>query len=282
MPHVITDDGVVLHYSIRGGGPLTVICLHCMGGCAADFDRLAEALPPALYRVIALDVRGHGESDARPVEFSPQRLIRDVLHLANAVGAQRFAVLGHSFGGKVALALAAREPDRIAGLVLLAPVGPGRVPFERETVATILQRAHDAAFIADCFRSSFRPDREAVVQGWARQFARTPVWAHQAVCELAMWTDLSAQIGVIAAPALVVAGSHDPIYGLTYQRASVVPCLTQATLVAADCGHGMMMESVQEVADLCHAFLERLAGLPSRGSAAPSPESSRPAHREGG
>lgn len=258
MPQLTTDDGVALHYTTRGSGSVAVICLHFMGGCAANYNALAGALDEMLYQVVALDFRGHGESEAKPSEFTNQRLARDVVQLADAIGARRFALIGHSFGGKVALKVASLVPTRVAGLVLLGSVGPGPVPFEREAAAGILNRAQDLAFLVECFRGWFRTDGDVVVTAWAQQFKRTPVWAHEAVCEIAMWTDLSDHIRVIDTPALVVAGAHDPVYGLTYQREAVMPALANATLVTADCGHGMMVENVAEIAGLCRSFLGQL------------------------
>lgn len=109
-----------LHAVVRGQGP-DLVLIHGASGNARDFSfhlisRLAED-----YRVIAFDRPGFGFSDTfggleSPVEQAD--LLRAASH---AIGAENPLVLGHSYGGAVALAWALRDSDGLAGLTLLAP-----------------------------------------------------------------------------------------------------------------------------------------------------------------
>ncbi|MDP9028280.1 MAG: alpha/beta hydrolase, partial [Actinomycetota bacterium] len=77
------------------------------------------AIPDDLpYRVIALDQRGHGESD-HATSYRVEDYVGDALALLDHLGVERAAVLGHSLGGVIAYSLAARAPDRVPALVVV-------------------------------------------------------------------------------------------------------------------------------------------------------------------
>jgi lipase len=96
-----------------------ILCLHGVTSHGGRFRRLAEEVLPA-YRVLAVDLRGHGHSDWDPPwDFDAH--IGDVLDTLDALGLVRVDVVGHSFGGRLALELAARHPERAGRLALLDP-----------------------------------------------------------------------------------------------------------------------------------------------------------------
>lgn len=116
----LTRDGTRLRYRLSGDGP-ALIALHGVGDNAACWGRTADALVDNGFRVLALDQRGHGESDAPERGYSQQEYVADVLALADAENAATFALMGHSFGGRNTLATAAAAPQRITKLILLDP-----------------------------------------------------------------------------------------------------------------------------------------------------------------
>lgn len=112
------------------GARQTLVLQHGFAGCAETWEHQIAALC-AGYRVVAPDLRGHGQSDDPKGRYDLERLCDDldaiVDHLALP---ERFALVGHSFGGVVALRYAARRPDRVERLVLVAtpsefPLPPG-------------------------------------------------------------------------------------------------------------------------------------------------------------
>lgn len=95
-----------------------VVCLHGVTSHGARFAHLAERLSG--FRVLAPDLRGHGRSGWEP----PWRLgthVDDVLETATAAGVDSAPWIGHSFGGRVLIELAARFPERVERVVLLDP-----------------------------------------------------------------------------------------------------------------------------------------------------------------
>jgi len=96
-------------------GAPRVVCLHGVTSHGRHFAKLAEALPG--HRVLAPDLLGHGSSPYEP----PWDLGRHVEEVVETVGAQPAALVGHSFGGRVALEITARAPKLVPRLVLLDP-----------------------------------------------------------------------------------------------------------------------------------------------------------------
>jgi lipase len=97
-----------------------IVCLHGVTGHGRRFRRLAEERLAARHRVIAPDLRGHGRSEWEP-PWRIETYVDDVLEMLDELGVERAVLLGHSFGGRVVLDLAAREPERVERAVLLDP-----------------------------------------------------------------------------------------------------------------------------------------------------------------
>ncbi len=115
---------VTLSHDLAGTGPSTVVLLHS-GVCDRRmWDGQFHALAGAGHRVVRCDLRGYGDS---PVD-APHTHAEDVRELLDHLGAERAAVVGSSFGGRVALELAVRHPGRVVALALLASAVPGMAP----------------------------------------------------------------------------------------------------------------------------------------------------------
>ena len=100
-------------------GTVPVILLHAWGESRRAFDRLVALLPDTL-RVVAIDQRGHGDSDVPEVGYSLADFAADVAAFMEAVrSATRRSFVGVSSGGYVAQEVAVSNPERVAGLVLV-------------------------------------------------------------------------------------------------------------------------------------------------------------------
>lgn len=110
----------------NGASGETVLLVHGYGGDRNSWLFLQAPLAAAGHRVIALDLPGHGTSSKDVGDGSLDLLADAVWSVASAAGASRVHLAGHSLGGAVALAAAARAPERVASLTLFAPAGFGR------------------------------------------------------------------------------------------------------------------------------------------------------------
>ncbi|MBD3730700.1 MAG: alpha/beta hydrolase [Sphingomonadales bacterium] len=121
-----SPDGLKLHYRDYPGpdGALPVLCLHGLTRNARDFGSLAEHLAPR-HRVIVPELRGRGDSEyARDTDsYTPLTYAADVEALLAELALGRFAVVGTSLGGLLAMMLASADVSRLAGVVL-NDIGP--------------------------------------------------------------------------------------------------------------------------------------------------------------
>ena len=116
-----------LRLAAREWGPddgTAVLALHGWLDNAASFDRLAPLLPG--LHVVAIDLAGHGQSDHHPAGtgFHFVDWLPEVAGAADALGWERFAILGHSMGAGIASLMPAIFPDRIERIVFLEGAGP--------------------------------------------------------------------------------------------------------------------------------------------------------------
>jgi pimeloyl-ACP methyl ester carboxylesterase len=115
---VVTSDGVRLAYEEAGTGSPSVLLVH---GMACDRTQMRAQLAhlASRHRAVAVDMRGHGESDKPHGDYGHEVLGGDLLELSEALGLDRPVVMGHSLGGSVALQAAVAHPGAFRGLVML-------------------------------------------------------------------------------------------------------------------------------------------------------------------
>lgn len=109
-------EGATIAWGERGHGP-DLVLVHGNGANHAWWDPVGDLLADD-YRLILLDLSGHGDSGHR-VTYSPALWIQEVRAVVAAAGARQPVMVGHSMGGRVVLTLAANHPDDLPGLVLL-------------------------------------------------------------------------------------------------------------------------------------------------------------------
>jgi 3-oxoadipate enol-lactonase len=150
----VTANDIDLEVRTAGpedGPPL--VLLHALGESAADWDRIVPAFA-GHWRVLAVDLRGHGDSD-HPETYSLELMRDDVLALLDALDLDRVDLIGHSLGGFVAHLLAQHSPDRVARLVLEDVTAPlprsvpppqrplGELDFDWEMVLAVRRQIDD-------------------------------------------------------------------------------------------------------------------------------------------
>lgn len=107
----------LFHRDLGGVGNPPLILLHGMLGSSRNWQTAGRDLA-TLYHVLALDLRNHGSSP-HDDDASYEAMMRDVLAWLDAQGIARARFVGHSMGGKVAMLLACREPQRVAQLTVV-------------------------------------------------------------------------------------------------------------------------------------------------------------------
>jgi pimeloyl-ACP methyl ester carboxylesterase len=117
-------DGARLEYTEFGSGPDVVVLLHGQLMRRTMHEPLARAIAAQGYRVVTLDLLGHGRSDRpdEPWRYSMTAFGRSVVTLLDQLGIDRAVVGGTSLGANVSLEIAVAAPDRLVGMLLEMPV----------------------------------------------------------------------------------------------------------------------------------------------------------------
>lgn len=121
MPMVKAND-IEMYYEIHGEGEPVVLIAglnsdHSFYQRAGLIDRLAEK-----YRVVAFDNRGVGRTDKPDIPYTIEMMAEDTAGLLNALGIEQAHILGMSLGGRIAVALALRNPQQVKSLILVSTI----------------------------------------------------------------------------------------------------------------------------------------------------------------
>ena len=136
----VETNGIRLHYLDHPGPAPTLVLAPGLTANAHSFDGLVGAGLAEVAHVLALDLRGRGESDQPGSGYAMEDHARDVLGLLDALGLRRVVMGGHSFGGLLTYWLAAYHPERVERCVVLdapAQVDPGVVEQIKPSLARL-------------------------------------------------------------------------------------------------------------------------------------------------
>lgn len=218
MPQFTAPDGYRLHYEFEGKGD-PVVLLHGVTQSGAEWQRAGWAASLAQkHRLILVDLLGHGASDC-PHERAPYRIearAARVVHLADALGFDRFSLMGFSLGGRVAYEIAVTDPERLSKLVVL-----GQHALAPRTQRTALERQIHG----------FRAGRlEAMERGLGIRGPQrgAPVNDPEALAlsleALLEWRGAKDRLANAHVPALIAVGEEDPFFEAAAGSARAMPC----------------------------------------------------------
>lgn len=258
------SNGVRLAYVEAGrpdGPPL--LLLHGF----TDSSRIWTALLPYLsdYRVLILDQRGHGASDAPACCYSPSVLADDARLFLDALGIKRASVVGHSLGSMVGQVFAAEHPDRVDRLVLaastaLVPIRRGDWLWERTVAATGLP-SKNAAFMAEwTIGASPTPVDPVLVRYWDEDAKRIPAHVWRAIPRELLDTPIGRYAADIKAPVLILSAGADPLFAAEHHQSLVRAYPNAQARIFPGLGHNFIVERPPEVGPPLAAFLAQGGG----------------------
>jgi 3-oxoadipate enol-lactonase len=212
------------------------------------------------FRVLRYDSRGHGQSEVTPGPYSIADLGRDALALLDAIGLGRVRFCGLSKGGMVGMWLGSNAPDRIERMVLCntsAQLGTPELWNPRiELVRRGGMEAVTPSVLERWFTSDFRARAPQAVEKVRRMLLATPPEGYAACCAAIRDMDQREAIRSIRAPALVVAGVHDPATPPSHGR-EIAGRIPGATLVELEAAHLSNIEAADQFTAAVLDFLER-------------------------
>ncbi|HEY2195156.1 MAG TPA: alpha/beta hydrolase [Actinomycetospora sp.] len=259
--------GVRTHYHDAGSGD-PVIMLHGSGPGVSAWANWRLNLPVLAerFRVLAPDIVGFGHTE-RPddVRYSLRSWTDHVWDFADAMGLERFSLIGNSLGGRISLEMAAERPERIARMVLMGSPGVGMTITEGLKALRAYEPSHDN--MRTLLKTNFAVDPDLITEDLVRDRyeASAAPGAHEAYTamfndpkhaggELAITED---QVRAITPPALLVHGREDRVVP-TEVSWTMVNLLPDADLhVFARCGHWTQIERADEFNAVVGDYLGR-------------------------
>jgi esterase len=268
----VTLDGLKFHYLDWGGDGPPVLMLHGFTGHAHTWDSTAAGLS-GRYRALALDQRGHGDSD-RASTYGSRPMVEDVLRFLDAMELERVVLMGLSMGGNVAYLFAASHPQRVQRLVVLdigpeiSPAGAARIAaslgsqdvFDTEDEAVKAARAANPRPTDQDLRHRVSHNLRPLPDGtltfkWdqALRDGTTPRDEHAVGDRWEAWR-------AVRSPILLVRGDDSDILS-TDAAARMLKENQNATLaVVSDCGHSITLDRPQGLLDALIPWLAATAG----------------------
>jgi pimeloyl-ACP methyl ester carboxylesterase len=234
-------------------GMHTVLALHYWAGSGREYD-LLRTLLPAGVRLLAPSLPGFGEQAAPAgFGFSVAAYADWVAALVAEKQLTDYTLVGHSMGGKIALALAARRPPGLRKLLLLAPSPPTPEP-----ITDAARAAARAAFgplqqAENTYRSiTHRPLPEALHQGVVADNLRCSRPAWNGWLEGGSREDISGAVASLEVPCAVLVGAQDRAVSPDTQRRQTLPWLPAGTRLHVEpgAGHLLPLEAPAAVAKL--------------------------------
>jgi 3-oxoadipate enol-lactonase len=258
MP-VIEADGCPLWVEIEGPPHAPVLMLsNSLGTDLHMWDPQAERFAQS-FRLVRYDQRGHGRSGMPVGPYGMERLGRDALAIADALGLRKFHWCGLSLGAMAGMWLAANAPERINRLVLANTSSHFPDPdIWNEGIKAI--RARGLAALAErimalWFSPQFRASAPATVTTMKSMLLATPAEGYAACCAAIRDMDHRDLLTRINAPTLVIAGRHDQATPLAAAQ-FIHSRIAGAALSVLEAAHISNVEQPTHYADAVLAFLE--------------------------
>jgi 3-oxoadipate enol-lactonase/4-carboxymuconolactone decarboxylase len=260
--------GARLYWRVDGDPALPPLLLgNALGTDACLWDPVMPRLVD-FFRVVRMDLRGHGASDAPPGDYTVALLAQDVLAVADAAGLERFDYCGISLGGMIGQWLGLHAGARLRRLVLCNTTGRADPAPQVARIAAVKDQGMAAVLetvLGRFFTARFRARGSAPLHSVAQTLLGLDPVGYAGCCAAVRDHDLVASLGAITAPTTVVVGRLDLATPPPSGRA-IAERIPGATLVELDCAH---LPHTEDPPAFVAMLLAALA--PQRAQAEPAP-----------
>ena len=270
MPFV-TVNGVRLFAELSGpSGAPVVVFSNSLGTSHAMWDAVVPALR-GRYRALRYDTRGHGQSQTLDRDTTIDDLASDMAGVMDHFEIGRAHIVGLSLGGMTGQAFAARWPDRVESLTLMATAAcmPPRLNWESRAAQV---RAEGTVAIVEAtmgrwFTQSFRDAAPDAVKAVRDGFITTDSVGYAVCCGVIAQMDLRPILNKVKAPTLVIAGGQDPATPVSSAQ-EICDHVGHAELVVLPrAAHLLAVQEPAATASHLLAFLDRRTPAKARGAA---------------
>ena len=266
-----THDGARIYWRLDGAADKPALVLLTSIGTDMGLYDAAAPLLLADFRLLRIDTRGHGASDAPAADYTLDLLAGDVLAAMDAAGIATASVCGTSLGGMIAMELALKAPERVEGLVLACTSAAMDVAAWTARIATVRTEGLAAIanmalgrFFSEPFRSQHVATVETVRAGLLAMSADGYSGCGAAIRDM----DLLSRLPAVTAPTLVIGGLKDVSTPFEGHGDRIVVAIPGATTTMLDTAHLPSLEDPTAFAGAVRGFLARTRNGPTVSEAA--------------
>jgi 3-oxoadipate enol-lactonase/4-carboxymuconolactone decarboxylase len=259
----VMQDKVRLYWRADGDeGKPPLLLLNSLGTDHAMWDGVMPLLTRD-FRVLRMDTRGHGASDAPKGDYTLSMLAQDALAVLDAAGVARAHVCGLSMGGMTALELAIEHPERVEKIVGANTSAQMSPDLMRERAALVRQKGMQAvidAVLGRFFTQGFL-DRKPPLLGSTRATAlATDPEGYAACCMAIAGMKIKDKLARVKAPLLVINGAQDVSTPPAEHGERIATAVAGATSVMLDAAHLSAVEQPEAFGGAVLAFLAGAKG----------------------
>lgn len=251
-------------YDLHGTGPLAV-CVPGMGDLRSVFRFLVPTLVDAGFRVVTMDLRGHGDSDDGFPAYDSRAAGTDVLALIEHLDGGPALLIGNSLGAAAATWAAAEKPEAVAGLVLLGAFvrDPKANPVLAALTRVSLVKPWGPAVWKAFYKSSYPGRRPADFDGYqadmAESMRRGDHWRSFVRTTRGSHAPTEARLSEVRTPTVVIMGEKDRDWpDAAAEGRFVADALGGELIVVPKAGHYPMAECPEVVGPAVRAFAEKV------------------------
>jgi pimeloyl-ACP methyl ester carboxylesterase len=256
-----THDGIHIHYEVEGAGAPLVLMHGALTGLEMWHELgYTDALRDE-YRLILIDARGHGQSDAPhdPAQYRPESMTGDVTAVLDAVKVAAAHFLGASMGAAIGFELARRVPERLRSLVLLGygRYGPPTAAEQQFNAAGRGLYEMGAALGGEAVVAALDPEGKSLSPATRAAFLAND-WTAQLAFYNAFesWPAFEEELPGMVAPALLIAAESDAFHASAAKCAALMPHAAFVTLAGGT--HGQESYRPERVLPHARPFWEQL------------------------
>lgn len=255
--YVDITEGQV-HYQTQGDAE-PLLLLHQTSLSSEEYSEIIPILAET-YRVIAMDLLGHGGSDKPPPLYKIEDHAESIIQFLDALGIMKASIVGHHVGSRIAVEVAATWPERVDKLILSGC--PWYTPEERNALPSdpkyqSLEVKEDGSFLIELwetYKSRWRSDIKPKVLCKAVAISLLTLARSYDIHEAAIQHDIDPRLRLIKSPTLLVSGSEDLFCDRLDIISRLIPrCRTQ---VISGAGYFISLEKPIEFAETILAFLQ--------------------------
>lgn len=262
MLHVAEYKKIKVRYSDTGKGRVLVL-LHGFLCSHEVWSEFVKKLSKK-FRVIAIDLPGHGETPSIGYYHSMELLAQSVKAVLDKAGVRRYVIAGHSMGGYVTLAFADLYPENVSGLCLFHSTSYAdseEKKKERERVITLVKREHKH-YVAEVVTSLFAPENIAKIpaeieklKGIAGKITKQSIINSLEGMKERKSRDLILKFATF--PVLFIVGKKDSVINFETMYAQMALCKFPSVLMLENSGHMGFYEAPKETVKELSKFTDR-------------------------